>query len=71
MSPSSHSVEEMQNIYMYLLSLSLYNVHDDNFKMLILLGITLTEKWTTDNVLSSDITVEDQVSALNYIHCFD
>jgi len=25
-------------------------------------GITLTEKWTTDNVLSSDITVEDQIA---------
>jgi len=25
-------------------------------------GITLTEKWTTDNVLSSDIIVEDQIA---------
>jgi len=29
--------------------------------MLFLLGITFTEKWNTDNVLATEVTVEDQL----------
>jgi len=29
--------------------------------MLVIAGITFTEKWNTDNVLSSEVTVDDQL----------